>query len=121
MGGKLLFIINSGLESPSRVHWGLRMALNIHTHPYGEKILDEVKVLLFCGGVGIVDPASPHSQELSERLIELVGAGVEVVSCVSIAGALGLEEETTVLGIKLVHASIYVAERVSEGYEVINF
>jgi hypothetical protein len=121
MGGKVLFIINSGPESPSKVLWGLRMALNIHSHPYGEKILEEVKVLLFCGGVSIVDPASSHSSEFRERLGELVGAGVEVASCISIARPLGLEEGTRELGIKMVHASVYVAERVSEGYTVITF
>jgi hypothetical protein len=121
MSGKLLFVINSGSESPSRVSWGLRMALNTHSHPYGEKILEDVKVLLFCGGVSIVDPASPHATEFRERLGELVGAGVEVASCISIAGPLGLEEETTALGIRLVHASVYVAERVDEGYTIITF
>ncbi len=121
MSGKLLFVINSGSESPSRVNWGLRMALNTHSHPYGEKILEDVKVLLFCGGVSIVDPASPHATEFRERLGELVGAGVEVASCISIAGPLGLEEETTALGIKLVHASVYVAQRVGEGYTIITF
>ena len=121
MSGKLLFIINSGSESPSKVTWGLRMALNIHSHPYGEKMLEDVKVLLFCGGVSIVDPASPHATEFRERLGELVNAGVEVASCISITGPLGLEEETTELGIRLVHASVYVAERVDEGYTIITF
>ena len=121
MGGKVLFIINSGPEIPSNVLWGLRMALNIHSHPYGEKILEEVKVLLFCGGVSIVDPTSSHFSEFRERLGELAGAGVEIASCISIAKPLGLEEETTALGIRLVHASVYVAERVSEGFTIITF
>ena len=121
MSGKLLFVINSGSESPNKVNWGLRMALNTHSHPYDEKILEDVKVLLFCGGVSIVDPASPHATEFRERLSELVGAGVEVASCISIAEPLGLEEETTALGIELVHASVYVAERVGEGYTIITF
>ena len=121
MGGKILFIINSGEESPSRVIWGLRMALNTYTNPYGERILDDVKVLLFCSGVNIVDPASSHSHEFRERLKDLVDAGVEVSSCASLTGPLGLEDEATALGIKLVHASVYVAERVDEGYTVITF
>ena len=121
MSGKLLFVINSGSESPSRIKWGLRMALNTHSHPYGEKILEDVKVLLFCGGVSIVDPASLHATEFRERLDELVDAGVEVASCISIAEPLGLEEETTALGIRLVHASVYVAERVGEGFSIITF
>ena len=121
MGGKLLFVINSGEESPSRALWGLRMSLNTYTNPYGERVLDDVKVLLFCSGVNIVDPASTHSHEFRERLKDLVGAGVEVASCVSLAGPLGLEDETTALGIKLVHASVYVAERVSEGFTTITF
>ena len=77
MSGKLLFVINSGSESPSKVNWGLRMALNTHSHPYGEKILDDVRVLLFCGSVSIVDPASPHSTEFRERLS---GLGVRLQS-----------------------------------------
>jgi len=121
MSGKLLFVINSGSENPSKVKWGLRMALNIHSHPYGEKILDDVRVLLFCGGVSIVEPGSPHYKEFRERLNALVEAGVEVASCISLAGPLGLEEETTSLGIRLVHASVYVAERVGEGYRIISF
>jgi hypothetical protein len=121
MSGKLLFVINSGSESPSKVNWGLRMALNTHSHPYGEKILDDVRVLLFCGAVSIVDPASPHATEFRERLSALVSAGVEVASCISIAGPLGLEDETTALGIRLVHASVYVAERVDEGFTIISF
>jgi hypothetical protein len=68
-----------------------------------------------------VDPTAPHSIEFRERLSELVGAGVEVTSCISIAGPLGLEDETTALGIRLAHASVYVAERVDEGFTIITF
>lgn len=121
MSGKLLFVINSGPGSPERVMWGLRMALNTYTHPYGEKILDDVRVLLFCGGVSIVDPGSPHFEEFRRRLLDLVNAGVEVVSCISIARPLGLEDETTALGVRLVHASVYVAGCVDEGYTIITF
>ena len=121
MSGKLLFVITSGPESSNKILWGLRMALNTYTHPYGEKILDDVKVLLFCGGVSIVDPSLPQSEEFRNRLQALVKAGVDVVSCVSIARPLGLEDETKALGISLVHASVYVAERVSEGFTIITF
>ena len=121
MSGKLLFVITSGPESSNKVFWGLRIALNTYTHPYGEKILDDVKVLLFCGGVSIVDPSLPHSEEFRDRLLALVKAGVDVVSCVSIAEPLGFVDDTKALGISLVHASVYVAERVSEGFTIITF
>ena len=87
MSGKLLFMIISGPESPNKVRWGLRMALNTYTHPYGEKLLDDVKVLLFCGGVSIVDPEASHYEDFKERLLDLEKAGVETASCVSRARA----------------------------------
>jgi hypothetical protein len=121
MSGKLLFVITSGPEEINKIRWGLRMALNIHTHPYGEKLIDEVKVLLFCGGVQIVDPKTPHYMELKTKLLDLLQAGVEVVSCMSIAIPLGLEEETRSLGIDCVHASVYVAKNVSDGFTVMTF
>ena len=121
MSGKLLIVIISEPKNANRVRWGLRMALNTFTHPYGEKILDDVKVLLFCGGVKIVDPNAPHYNEFRERLLDLRKAGIEVASCVSIAKPLGLEQKTEALGIKLVHASVYVAESVSEGYTIMTF
>ena len=121
MAGKLLFVITSGPEETNKVSWGLRMALNVHTHPYGEKLVDEVKVLLFCGGVKIVDPSTPHYEELSKRLRALTGAGVEVASCMSIAIPLDLEEETCSLGVECVHASVYVAQCVGEGYTIMTF
>jgi hypothetical protein len=121
MTGKILFVITSGPEEVNKVSWGLRMALNVHSHPYGEKLVDEVKVLLFCGGVQIVDPSTPYYEELSKRLRDLTEAGVEVVSCMSIAIPLGLEEETRSFGIECVHASVFVAQCVSEGYTVMTF
>ena len=121
MAGKLLFVITSGPEEANKVSWGLRMALNVHTHPYGEKLVDEVRVLLFCRGVQLVDPSTPHYEELSKRLRALTEAGVEVASCMSIALPLGLEEETRSLGVECVHASAYVAQCVSEGYTIMTF
>lgn len=121
MSGKLLFVILSGPEEVNKVSWGLRMALNTYTHPYGERKLDDVKVLLFCSGVSIVDPSNPHYGEFREKLLDLKRAGVEVASCVSIAEPLGLAEDTRALGIELVHASEFVAERVSEGYTIMTF
>ena len=121
MAGKLLFVITSGPDEANKVSWGLRMALNVHTHPYGEKLVDEVRVLLFCGGVQIVDPSTPHYEELSKRLRALTEASVEVASCMSIALPLGLEEETRSLGVECVHASAYVAQCVSEGYTIMTF
>ncbi len=38
------------------------MALNVHTHPYGESLVDEVKVLLFCGGARSSTPALPTTR-----------------------------------------------------------
>jgi hypothetical protein len=78
-------------------------------------------VLLFCGGVQIVDPTTPHYDELSERLRNLRDAGVKVASCMSIALPLGLEEATKSFGIECVHASVYVAQCVSEGFTTITF
>ncbi len=121
MTGKILFIITSGPEEVNKVSWGLRMALNVHTHPYGERLIDEVKVLLFCGGVQIVDPSMPHHEELSKRLMDLKDAGVEVASCMSIALPLGLEEDSRALGVECVHASVYVAQCVSEGFTIMTF
>jgi len=121
MGGKILFVIQSGVENSFNVRWGLTMALNTYKHPYGEKILDDVKVLLFGMGVSIVNPNMPFYEEFRERLLSLNEVGVEVASCVSICKPLGLVEESEKLGIKMVHASVYVAERVSEGYTVMNF
>ena len=121
MTGKILFVITSGPDEVTKVSWGLRMALNVHAHPYGERLVDEVRVLLFCGGVQIVDPAIPHHEELSKRLRDLREAGVEVASCVSIAVPMGLEEETRSLGIECVHASVYVAQCVSEGFTIMTF
>jgi hypothetical protein len=121
MSGKILFVIQSGPESRYNVLWGLRMAKNTWTHPYGEKMLDDVKVLLFGRGVGIMNPKLAESPEFEESILDLNEAGVEVAACVSIAEPLGLKEEAENLGVKLVHASQYVAERVSEGYAVMNF
>ena len=121
MTGNILFVITSGPDEVTKVSWGLRMALNVHTHPYGERLVDEVRVLLFCGGVQIVDPATPHHEELSKRLLDLREAGVEVASCMSIAVPMGLEEETRSLGVECVHASVYVARCVSEGFTIMTF
>ena len=121
MSGKLLFVIQSGSESYYNVLWGLRMAKNTWTHPYGEKILDDVKVLLFGRGVGIINSKLAESPEFEESILELNDVGVEVAACVSIAEPLGLIEEAKSLGIELVHASQYVAEKVGEGYTVMNF
>ena len=121
MAGKILFVITSGPEEVNKVSWGLRMALNVHTHPYGEKLVEEVRVLLFCGGVQIVDPSTPHYEELSKRLRDLSDAGVEVTSCMSIAVPMGLEEESRSLGVECVHASVYVAQSVSEGFTIMTF
>ncbi len=121
MTGKILFVITSGPEEVNKVSWGLRMALNVHTHPYGEKLVYEVKVLLFCGGVQIVDPGTPYHEELSKRLVDLRDAGVEVVCCMSIAIPMGLEEESRSLGVECVHASVYVAQCVSDGFTIMTF
>jgi hypothetical protein len=58
--GRLLVTILSGSEDAYRVGWGLRIALNAFTHPYGEKQLDNVRVILFSRGVTIVDPKTPY-------------------------------------------------------------
>jgi hypothetical protein len=82
MPGKLLVVITSGPDEVNKVSWGLRMALNVHTHPYGEKLVDEVKV---------------------------------------IAIPLGLEDDSQSLGVECVHASVYVAQCVSEGFTIMTF
>ena len=43
MTGKILFTIISGPKDINKARWGLRMALNTFTHPYGEKLIDEVR------------------------------------------------------------------------------
>ncbi len=121
MSGKLLFVIQSGQENAYNVKWGLRMALNTWIHPYGPRLLEDVKVLLFGLGVSIVNPSLPDSPEFHDALEKLGEAGIEVSACISIAEPLGLIEEMESLGIKLVHASAYVAEKVSQGYTVMNF
>jgi hypothetical protein len=121
MGGKILFIIQSGHSDPNKALWGMRMALNTFMHPYGEKIIEDVKVLLFADGVSIVDKKMPGYDKYRERLLHLEQASVEVVACVTIATQLGLLEEFKEARIPLVHASEYVAERVSEGYTAMNF
>ena len=121
MSGKLLVVILSGSEDPYRVRWGLRLALNAHTHPYGDRLLDDVKVLLFAQGVTIVNPNMPSYGEFENRLRALVDAGVEVAACVSIARNIGLEEAAEELGIKLVHASVYTAQHVADGYTIMTF
>ncbi len=121
MSGRLLVVILSDSEDPYRVRWGLRLALNAHTHPYGDRLLDDVKVLLFVMGVSIVNPKMPFYEEFRDRIRDLVDAGVEVAACVSIARNMGLEEEAEGLGIKLVHASVYTAEHVADGYTVMTF
>jgi hypothetical protein len=97
------------------------MAKNTWIHPYGEKMLEDVKFLLFGRGVGILNPKLAESPDLEESILGLIEAGVEVSACVSIAEPLGLTVEAESLGVKLVHASQYVAEKVSEGYTVMNF
>ena len=121
MSGKLLFVITSGPENAYNVKWGLRMARNTWTHPYSEKLLDEVKVLLFGEGVQILNSKLHDSPEFEEAIIALKESGVEVAACVSIAEPLGLKMEANTLGVKLVHASEYVARLVSEDYTVMNF
>jgi hypothetical protein len=120
MSGKLLVVILSGDDS-YKVQWGLRLALNAHRHPYGEKLVDEVKVLLFGLGCSIVNPKMPYYGKFKERINALTDAGVEVASCVSIVKQISLEEESQVLGIKLVHASVYTSQCVSEGYTIMTF
>jgi hypothetical protein len=121
MTGKILFMIISGIEEINKARWGLRMALNTFTHPYGEKLIDEVRVLLFCDGVKLVEPSSNHYIEIKNRIFDLINADIEVVSCISIAEPLGLVDETNSLGIKCVHASAYVAKCVREGFNTITF
>lgn len=121
MSGKLLFMITSGIKDVNKVRWGLRMALNTFTHPYGEKLIDEVRVLLFCDGVKIVDPSNRYYDEIRKRLQDLNQAGIEIASCISIAKPLGLMDNTNSLGIECVHASAYVAKCVHEGFTTITF
>lgn len=121
MSGKLLFVITSGPENAYNVKWGLRMARNTWIHPYSEKLLDEVKVLLFGEGVQILNSKLPDSPEFEEAIIALKESGVDVVACISIAKPLGLEKEANSLGVRLVHASEYVARLVNEDYAVMNF
>jgi hypothetical protein len=121
MAGKILFTIISGLEDINKARWGLKMALNTYTHPYGEKLIDEVRVLFFCDGVKLVDPSSRYYSEVKERIDDLVDVGIDVVSCVSIAEPLGLVEVNNSLGIECVHASAYVAQCVSEGFVTMTF
>ncbi|MFC1802895.1 DsrE family protein [Thermoproteota archaeon] len=121
MSGKILFMIISGTEDINKARWGLRMALNTFTHPYGDKLIDEVRVLLFCDGVKLVDPSHRYYSEVKERLSDLVNAGVEVASCISIAEPLGLVDESNSLGIECVHASAYVANCVHDGFNTLSF
>ena len=120
-GGKLLVVILTGSEDPYKVEWGLRLALNAYTHPYGEKLLDDVKVLLFSRGVTIVNPRMPFYKDFQERLLALKRAGVEVAGCISGLQEMGLEKEAEEQGIKLVHASVYTSIRVGEGYAIMTF
>ena len=121
MTGKILFVIISGPENINKARWGLRMAHNTFTHPYGERIIDEVRVLLFCDGVKLVDPSNRHHSKIKERIEDLINAGIEIVSCVSIAEPNGLVDVTNSLGIKCVHASAYVAQCVSESFTTMTF
>lgn len=120
MNGKLLVVILSG-NDPYKVQWGLRLALHTHKHPYGEKIIEDVRVLLFGMGCTIVNPKMPYYIEFKPRLQTLTDEGVEVATCVSIVKELGLEEESRSLGLKLVHASVYTSQCVSEGYTIMTF
>jgi hypothetical protein len=119
--GKLLVTILTGPEDPYRVNWGLRIALNTFIHPYGDKELDDVCVLLFARGITIVDPKTPGFAEFRQRIEALRKAGVEVVGCISGLQELGLEKEAEALGIKPVHASVYVSTHTSEGYTIMTF
>ncbi len=121
MSGKILFMIISGPEDINKASWGLRMAHNTFTHPYGEQLIDEVRVLLFCDGVKLVDPSSRYYSEIKQRVEDLLQVGIEVVSCVSIAEPLGLVDLSNSLGVECVHASAYVAQSVSEGFNTITF
>ncbi|MBC8225491.1 hypothetical protein H8E65_12955 [Candidatus Bathyarchaeota archaeon] len=53
--------------------------------------------------------------------MDLRDAGVEVASCMSIAVTLGIEEDSRSLGVECVHASVYVAQCVSEGFTIMTF
>lgn len=52
---------------------------------------------------------------------ELVDAGVEISACISIAEPQGLVGEAENLGVRLVHTSQYLIDRVNEGYTIMNF
>ncbi|UCH01363.1 MAG: hypothetical protein JSV20_05640, partial [Candidatus Bathyarchaeota archaeon] len=67
MSGKLLVVILSG-DDPYKVRWGLRLALHAYKHPYGEKIIENVRVLLFGMGCTIINPKMPHYIEFQPRL-----------------------------------------------------
>jgi len=120
LSGKLLVVIVSG-DDPYKVQWGLRLALNAYRHPYGEKLVDDVKVLLFGLGCSIVNPKMPYYDAFKERLDALTNAGVDVATCVTIVNQLNLEEESKALGIELVHASVYTSQCVRNGYTVMTF
>jgi hypothetical protein len=121
MSGKLLFVFQTGPENRYNVLWGLRMAKNTWIHPYGDARLESVKVLLFGRGVSLLNPKLPESPEYEESILELVDAGVEVSACISIAEPQGLVGEAENLGVRLVHASQYLIDRVNEGYTIMNF
>lgn len=120
MTGKLLVVILSG-DDLYKVQWGLRLALHAFTHPYGEQILDDVRVLLFGSGCTIVNPKMPNYIEAKSRIQALIQSGVQVASCISIVKQLDLTDETESLGISLVHASKYTALCVSQGYTIMTF
>jgi len=49
----------------------------MYTNPYGERLLDEVKMLLLVMGVGIVNPNMPFHDEYKQRIQVLFEAGLE--------------------------------------------
>jgi hypothetical protein len=120
MKSKLLVVILSG-DDQYKVQWGLRLALHAYKHPYGEKIIEDVRVLLFGMGCTIVNPKMPYYIEFKPRLQTLIDEGVEVATCVSIVKELDLEVDSKSLGLKLVHASVYISQCVSEGYTIMTF
>ena len=64
--------IQTDSEDPYKWRKGLRLALNKYTSPYGERLLYEIKMILFVMGVGIVNPNMPFHDVYKQGIQVLI-------------------------------------------------
>lgn len=113
----LLLLTADPRRDPDRCADGLLLALNSRR----SEILDEVRVLLYGGGVWVLDPEVDEEDRFADLLRRLIGEGVEVVACSGNLLKAGLGAAARRSGVPPAGAQVYLSARIAEGASVVTY